>query len=97
MFRGFREMGFFGAAEDHGPTAVFGGMMRILEMDREAIAGRFRAVLEDIRAAAFARRFQEEAGNGYPMLDMARAMIHGPSPISEAEKRLRQLADPDRP
>ena len=97
VFRGFREVGFFRASEDHGPTALFGGMTRILEMDREAIAVRFRAVLEDIRSGGFARRFQEEAANGYPMLDMARAMIHGTSPISEAEERLRQLADPDRP
>lgn len=97
VFRGFREMGFFRASEDHGPTAVFGGMARILELDREAIALRFRAVLDDIKNGGFARRFQDEAGNGYPMLEMARAMMHGPSPISEAEKRLRHLAGPDRP
>jgi ketol-acid reductoisomerase len=94
VFRGFREAGFFRASEDHGPTAVFGGMTRILELDREALAVRFRAVLEDIRSGAFARRFQEEAGNGYPLLDMARAMMHGPSPISEAEKGLRRLTGP---
>ena len=94
VFRGFREAGFFRASEDHGPTAVFGGMVRTLEIDREAMAARFRAVLEDIRSGGFARRFQEEAGNGYPLLEMARAMMHGPSPISEAEKSLRRLAEP---
>jgi len=94
VFRGFREAGFFRASEDHGPTAVFGGMTRILELDQAAMAVRFRAVLEDIRNGAFARRFQEEAGNGYPMLDLARAMMHGTSPISEAEKGLRRLAGP---
>jgi ketol-acid reductoisomerase len=94
VFRGFREMGFFRASEDHGPTAVFGGMARTLELDREAIATRFRAVLDDIRSGKFAQRFQEEAGNGYPVLDMARAMMHGPSPITEAEKSLRRLAEP---
>jgi ketol-acid reductoisomerase len=97
VFQAFRETGFFRASEDHGPTAVFGGMARILELDREAIALRFRAVLDDIKNGGFARRFQDEAGNGYPMLEMARAMMHGPSPISEAEKRLRHLAGPDRP
>jgi ketol-acid reductoisomerase len=94
VFRGFREIGFFRASEDHGPTAVFGGMTRILELDREAIATRFQAVLEDIKNGGFARRFQAEAGNGYPLLEMARAMMHGTSPISEAEKRLRSLAGP---
>jgi len=96
VFRGFREMGFFRASEDHGPTAVFGGMARILELDREALARRFREVLADITSGGFARRFQDEAGNGYPMLEMARAMMHGPSPISDAEKRLRRLTGPDR-
>lgn len=94
VFRSFRETGFFRASADHGPTALFGGMTRILEVDRDAMADRFRAILEDIRNGGFARRFQEEAGNGYPMLDMARAMIHGTSPISEAEMRLRRLAGP---
>jgi ketol-acid reductoisomerase len=94
VFRGFRETGFFRASEDHGPTAVFGGITRVLETNREEMAARFRAVLEDIRSGAFARRFQNEAGNGYPMLDMARAMMHGTSPITEAEERLRRLAEP---
>lgn len=91
VFRSFREAGFFRSSEDHGPTAVFGGMLRTLEMDREAMMTSFRAALEDIRSGGFARRFQDEAKNGYPMLEMARAMIHGPSPITDAEGRLRQL------
>src|SRR4029453_8020038 len=77
VFRGFRETGFFRASEDHGPTAVFGGMTRILELDREAMATRFQAVREDIKNGGFARRFQAEAGNGYPLLEMARALMHG--------------------
>jgi ketol-acid reductoisomerase len=75
---------------------VFGGLARILELDREALARRFREVLDDITSGGFARRFQDEAGNGYPLLEMARAMMHGPSPISDAEKRLRRLTGPDR-
>ena len=38
VFRGFRETGFFRASEDHGPTALFGGITRALEIDRDAIA-----------------------------------------------------------
>jgi len=92
VFQRFRETGFFRASEDHGPTAVFGGITRTLEMDRAKMAARFRAILEDIRSGAFARRFQKEADSGYPMLDVARAMMRGASPISEAEERLRYLA-----
>jgi ketol-acid reductoisomerase len=91
VFRGFREIGLFRASEEHGPTAVFGGLLRTLDLDREAMATRFRAVLEDIRSGSFARQFQNEARSGYPVLDIARAMMHGPSPMAEAEDRLRQL------
>ena len=94
VFRSFRETGFFRAAADHGPTAVFGGITRTLEIDRAAMAACFRAVLEDIRTGAFAHRFQDEAKSGYPMLEMARSMIEGASPISEAEDQLRRSAGP---
>jgi len=65
-------------------------------MDREAMAERFRHVLEDIKSGGFAQRFQDEARNGYPMLEFARAMMHGGSPMAEAEERIRHLAGPDR-
>jgi len=94
VFRSFREAGFYRASGDHGPTAVFGGISRTFEIDRAAMAAGFRAVLEDIRTGSFAHRFQEEARNGYPTLQMARAMIEGASPISEAEDRLRPSARP---
>ena len=91
VFQAFRETGFFRAAEDHGPTAVFGGITRTMAMDRGAITKSFREILRDIKSGGFAQRFQEESGNGYPMLEVARAMMHGYSPISEAEDRLRRL------
>ena len=94
VFRGFRETGFFRASEEHGPTAVFGGMIRTLELDMEGMTARFRAVLEEIRSGAFARRFQDEARNGYPMLEAARMMMHGPSPMADAEDRLRRAVPP---
>src|SRR6266446_2869255 len=95
VFQAFRETGFFRASEDHGPTAVFGGITRSLEMDRDEMADRFRRVLEDIKSGGFARRFQDEAKSGYPMLEFARAMMHGGSPMGEAEDRIRHLTSPD--
>ena len=91
VFRGFRETGFFRASEEHGPTALFGGLTRSLELDRDAILERFRWVVEDIRSGGFAQRFQDEARNGYPMLEIAKGMMHGASPLTEAEARLRAL------
>ena len=93
VFESFRETGFFRASEDHGPTALFGGLTRTLEMDREAMATSFRAILQDIKSRGFAQRFQDEAQAGYPVLAMAKAMIHGSSPITDAEGVLRRLAD----
>ena len=94
VFRGFRETGFFRASDEHGPTAVFGGILRTFDLDREAMADRFRAVMQDIRSGEFARRFQDEARNGYPVLEVARGMIQGPSPITDAEERLRKATEP---
>jgi ketol-acid reductoisomerase len=91
VFRAFREAGFLRAAEEHGPTALFGGITRTLELDREAMATSFRTILKDITSGAFARRFQDEAQNGYPMLTVAREMTRGSSPITDAEERLRRL------
>jgi ketol-acid reductoisomerase len=91
VFTAFRETGFYRAAEVHGPTALFGGVTRTMEVDKAALAARFQEVLEDIRAGGFARRFQEEAHTGYPMLAIAKQMIHEPSPIAEAEERLREV------
>jgi ketol-acid reductoisomerase len=64
-------------------------------MDREAMAESFRKVYADIQSGGFAKRFQDEARDGYPMLEFARAMMHGGSPITEAEERIRRLAKPD--
>ena len=94
VYRSFRQTGLLRASEEHGPTALFGGITRTLELDREAIAERFRTILADITSGAFARRFQDEAQNGYPMLAVAREMTRGPSPMTDAEDRLRRLTDP---
>jgi ketol-acid reductoisomerase len=87
----FRQTGFLRACEEHGPTALFGGILRTLELDREAMTSNFQKVLADIKSGGFARRFQDEARNGYPLLQAAREMVHGRSPISDAEDRLRGL------
>ncbi len=95
VFRSFREGGFLHSSEEHGPTALFGGITRTLEIDREAIATSFRRILQDITTGAFAARFQEEAKNGYPMLTIAKEMTRGTSPVTTAEERLRNLMRPD--
>jgi ketol-acid reductoisomerase len=97
VFGAFRQQGFLRAAHEHGPTALFGGITRTLEIDRDAMAASFRAILTDITSGAFASRFQAEARNGYPMLNVARQMIDGGSPMTDAEERLRRLTRHDPP
>jgi ketol-acid reductoisomerase len=90
VFQGFRTAGFFRASEDHGPTALFGGMTRTLELDRDGMMSRFRSVMADITSGGFARRFQQEAREGYPMLALARGLMKGAAPITDAERALRR-------
>ena len=92
VFEGFRKTGFFRASEDHGPTALFGGILRTLDLDRDELASRFRRVMEDITSRGFARQFEHEARNGYPMLAVARELMNGGSPITEAEAAVRRAA-----
>jgi len=92
VFESFRNIGFFRASEAHGSAAIFGGITRTLEMDHTAMAASFRNVLEDIQSGGFARRFQEEERNGYPMLALAREMIHGECAITAAEDHVRRLS-----
>jgi ketol-acid reductoisomerase len=93
VFEGFRTAGFLRSSEDHGPTAIFGGLTRAIEIDREDMAARFRRVLEDIKSGAFAERFQAEAQCGYAMLSMAQSLMRGQAPITDAEARLRAAAN----
>jgi ketol-acid reductoisomerase len=98
VFEGFRTAGFLRSSEDHGPTAIFGGLTRAVEIDRVDMAARFRRVLEDIKSGAFAERFQSDARDGYSMLSMAQSLLRGRLPITDAEARLRRAANlPDPP
>jgi ketol-acid reductoisomerase len=90
VFQAFREHGFFKASDAHGPTALYGGMMRTLELERGPLIERFRRVLEEIRRGDFARRFQEERAQGYPTLAAARLMIEADSPQSRAEAAVKK-------
>ena len=55
VFRSFAERGFYRAVVEHGATAQYGGYLRTLELDTEAMRSQFTAVLADIRSGGFAR------------------------------------------
>ena len=91
VWRGFREGGFFGSSESHGPTALYGGFMRTLQLTQADLASRFREILQEISDGTFARQFQAEEAAGYPMLAQARAMGALDNPIVQAETHMREL------
>jgi ketol-acid reductoisomerase len=88
-FRSFAERGFYRAVGDHGVTAQYGGYLRTLELDAEAMRDQFRAVLDDIRSGGFARRLQAEGEDGYPALALIEALTAGDDPMTRAEAAVR--------
>jgi ketol-acid reductoisomerase len=84
-FRSFAERGFYRSVGDHGVTAQYGGYLRTLDLDGEAMRRQFRAVLADIRGGGFARRLQSEGNDGYPALALIEAITAGDDPMSRAE------------
>jgi ketol-acid reductoisomerase len=88
-FRSFAEHGFYRSVGDHGVTAQYGGYLRTLDLDSEAMRRQFRAVLDDIRSGGFARRLQAEEDDGYPALALIEAITAGDDPMSRAESAVR--------
>ena len=91
VWRGFREGGFFGSSEFHGPTALYGGLIRTMQLTQADLASRFRDILHEIQDGTFAREFQAEEAAGYPMLAQAREMGSQDNPMVQAEARVREL------
>ncbi|MBN2113651.1 MAG: ketol-acid reductoisomerase [Acidimicrobiia bacterium] len=88
-FQAFAEVGFMESVGWHGAVAQYGGFIRTLEVDREAMHRMFTAVLEDLRSGGFARRFQEEHAAGHPTLEAINAVKAAGSLMTEAERRVR--------
>ncbi len=89
VFRSFAERGFYRAVVEHGATAQYGGYLRTLELDTEAMRSQFTAVLDDIRSGGFAEKFQAEADDGSPALALIAAMTAGDDPMTRAEESVR--------
>lgn len=91
VWRAFREEGFFQAASVHGPTALFGGFTRTMQLMQSDLGAKFRETLKDIQSGKFAQQFQAEREAGYPSLVQARAMSTNDNPLTRAEVRLRAM------
>ena len=91
VWRSFREQGFIRASNAHGPTALYGGFVRTMQLMNSDLTARFRETFENIRNGAFAQQFQAERQAGYPMLAQVQAMSTDENPIVQAEQRLREM------
>lgn len=89
VWRAFRQQGFFRSSLAHGPTAMYGGFVRTMQLMQANLDVKFRETLQEIASGQFARQFQAERQAGYPLLSQAQAMTMEDSPIAQAEKRLR--------
>jgi ketol-acid reductoisomerase len=95
VFQAFREIGFFRSSDFHGPTALYGGYVRTMQLMQTNLSSRFREILADIQSGEFAREFQAERDAGYPSLTQAQMLTaeEGPiaQPIAQAEAQVRAM------
>lgn len=91
VWRSFREVGLMHASMAHGPTALYGGFVRTMELLSSDLANKFRQTMQDIQSGQFARNFQAERQAGYPILSQAMNMTVSDHPITRAEENLRRL------
>lgn len=88
-FAAFAREGFYRSVNGHGAVATYGGFVRTLEVDVDAMRSHFRAVIDDLRSGGFARKLQEERDKGYPTLEAIEALTGGSDPMTAAEDRAR--------
>lgn len=95
VWQAFRKQGFFRASDTHGPTALYGGFLRTMQLLMSDMGTKFKEILEEIQTGQFARQFQAEREAGYPTLSQAQAMTAEESlmalPIARAEAQVREL------
>jgi ketol-acid reductoisomerase len=91
VFRAFREQGFFNASIVHGPTALFGGYLRTMDLINSDLVETFRRTYGEITNGEFERQFLAERQAGYPALKMAESFQSEDNPQGQAEVRLRAL------
>ncbi|HEV8297745.1 MAG TPA: NAD(P)-binding domain-containing protein [Acidimicrobiales bacterium] len=94
-FQTFADAGFYRSVNRHGVTAQFGGYLRTIDIDIDAMRRHFEKVLDDIRSGGFARSLQHEHDAGYPIMRAIDAITRGDDPMSQAEARVQAaLRDP---
>jgi len=88
-FQAMADVGFYRQVRLHGFAAAYGGLIRNLAMDHQAMQESMRQILEDIRNGAFARQLQAEVDQGYPSQAIIEEMLRDDNPLTQTEERIR--------
>ena len=91
VWRGFRTEGYRRSASAHGPTAMYGGLLRTLELMQTDLADRFRRIWEEIQTGQFAAKLQTERRHGYPLLNGIQTLAKWFDPMTATEKQLQSV------
>lgn len=92
-FHTFATVGFFRSLLAHGFTAPFGGYIRSLEIDADAMTNKFEDIARHIADGHFAIALAEEESAGRPFAEVLSLLVAGSDPLSAAEDRLREARD----
>ena len=90
-FQAMADLGFFQQAKLHGFTAVYGGMVRFMELDQASRAQNYRQIIKEIADGAFADAVSAEVELGYPSQAVVDEMLDGDNPVSLTEQRIRRM------
>jgi ketol-acid reductoisomerase len=86
----FADVGMYRSASWHGLTALYGGFLGSLAVDRRAMRRMFAERANQIAAGKFSAQFQAEKDAGYPTKAAIDVLIRGDDPLSQAEARVRR-------
>lgn len=89
-FQTFADVGFFKSVTGHGVVAQYGGFLRTLDIDTDAIRKHFEETIADITSGGFADKLQAEHDQGYPTMQAIEPITRGDDPMSQAEDRVRR-------
>lgn len=89
-FQIFADVGFYKSVTWHGVVAQYGGFLRTLDIDTDAIRKHFEETIADITSGGFASKLQAEHDEGYPTMKAIEPITRGDDPMSQAEGRVRR-------
>ena len=83
------DVGFYEQSKLHSLTSQYGGMMRTLGFDNEAMRRHLEKVVEEVKDGSFAKRWAAERESGYENFEKLRELAGQANPFTPIEARVR--------